>query len=128
MSRALHPMAATHLALTFANHLFEVEPSLWPLLTLTDSHRRSNPAFGRFADKWWLQVNGGLRLRRQHAGMMGTAAVLHLVAESVSIGRVGALERRFGALAVCGLCRRLNSQLAAARVRDGRTGCGRGWW
>ena len=28
VSRALRPMAATHLALTFANHLFEVEPSL----------------------------------------------------------------------------------------------------
>ena len=28
VSRALGPMAATHLALTFANHLFEVEPSL----------------------------------------------------------------------------------------------------
>ena len=36
MSRALCPMAATHLALTFAEHLFEVEPSLLPLLTLTD--------------------------------------------------------------------------------------------
>ena len=28
VSRALRPMAATHLALTFADHLFEVEPSL----------------------------------------------------------------------------------------------------
>ena len=62
VSRALRPMAATHLALTFADHLFEVEPSLCPLLTLTDSPRRSNPAlFGRFADKWWLQVTGSLR-------------------------------------------------------------------
>ena len=36
VSRGLCPMAATHLALTFAEHLFEVEPSLLPLLTLTD--------------------------------------------------------------------------------------------
>ena len=28
VSRGLCPMAATHLALTFAEHLFEVEPSL----------------------------------------------------------------------------------------------------
>ena len=95
---------------------------------MTDSPRRSIPAFRRFAGNWWLQINGGLRLRRQRAAMMDTIAVLHSVAESASTRYVGALERRFGALAVCGLCRRLNSQLAAARVRDGRTGCGRGWW
>ena len=35
VSRALRPMAATHLALTSPEHLFEVEPSLCPLLTLT---------------------------------------------------------------------------------------------
>ena len=99
---------------------------MWPLLTLTDSPPRSNPAFGRFAGKWWLQVNGGLRLRHQHAGMMGIAAVLHLVAESASIRRVGASQRRFGALAVCGLHRRQNGQLAAARAGDVRRGCGRG--
>ena len=28
VSRGLCPMAATHLALTYAEHLFEVEPSL----------------------------------------------------------------------------------------------------
>ena len=36
--------------------------------------------------------------------MMDSAAVLHLVAGSASIRRVGALERRFGALAVCAGC------------------------
>ena len=72
-------------------------------------------------------MTGSLRLRRQHAGMMDTAAVLHLVAESAIIRRIGALERRFGAVAVCGLHRQQNGQLAAARVCDGRTGCGRGW-
>ena len=56
-------------------------------------------------------MTGGLRLRRQRAGMMDTAAVLHLVAESASIRRVGASQRRFGALAVCGLHRRQNGQL-----------------
>ena len=104
VSRALRPMAATHLALTFANHLSEVEPSLCPLLTLTDSPRRSIPAFRRFAGNWWLQINGGLRLRRQRAAMMDTITVLHSVAESASIRCVGAFERRFGALAVCRLC------------------------
>ena len=44
MSRTLCPPAATHLALTFAKHLFEVEPSLCPLLTLTFSPRRVIPA------------------------------------------------------------------------------------
>jgi len=79
-----------------------------------------------FAGKWWLQVNGGLRLRRQRAGMMDIAAVLHSVAESASIGRVGASQRRFCALPACGLHRRQNGHLPAARVRDGRMECRRG--
>ena len=66
----------------------------------------------------------------QHStlGMMDSAAVLHLVAGSANIRRVGALERRVGALAVCGLHRQQNGQLPAARVCDGRMRCGRGWW
>ena len=95
---------------------------------MTDSARPSIPAFGRFAGKWWLLINGGLRLRRQRAAMMDTIAMLNAVAESANIRRVGALERRFCALVVCGLRRQQNGQLAAARVRDGRMECGRGWW
>ena len=60
--------------------------------------------------------------------MMDTIAVLIAVAESAIIRHVGAFERRLCALAVCGLRRQQNGQLAAARVRDGRMGCGRGWW
>ena len=99
VSRALRPMAATHLALTSPEHLFEVEPSLCPLLTLTDSPRRSNPAFGRFAGKWWLQVDGGAWLRLLHFGVMQTGPVLHAVAKSGLIGFGDASERRFSALA-----------------------------
>ena len=95
---------------------------------MADSPWRSIPAFGRFAGNWWLLANGGLRLRRQRAAMIDTFVVLNAVAERASIRRVGASQRRFCALAVCGLRRQQNGQLAAARVRDERKGCGCGWW
>ena len=67
-------------------------------------------------------MNGGTRLRLHRSGMTHSINVLHAVAESACIGRVGAPERRFAALAVYGLARWLEGRRAAGRVRDYRSG------
>ena len=67
-------------------------------------------------------MDGGAWLRLQCACVMDIVHLLHAVAESACIGRVGASERRFAALTAYGLARRLEGRLAAGRVRDYRSG------
>ena len=69
-------------------------------------------------------MNGGTRLRLYRSGMTHNIHVLHAVAESANIRHVVASQRRFSALAVRRLRRRLGSDLSAGRLCDVRDGWG----
>ena len=87
---------------------------------MTLSPQRTIPAFGRRAGNSWLQELGGEQQRGQ---LFGTLAGVHMAAAVVagaSIGRVGASEPRFSALAAHGLRGGRKSQLPTARMQGVR--------
>ena len=94
VSRGLCPPAVTHLAITSGKHPFDPEPALRPLLKLTSLAGAQALRFGCLSCRWWLQLLGEQRHRRQ---LVGTLALMNLVAAVLAgppLGRIEAAERR----------------------------------
>ena len=85
--------------MTSGEHLFDLEPTSRPRLTLTAGSHRTTTGFGWLAGEWWLQLLGALR----QLGKLIGAAVLDRVAAAALAGalrhHVGEAEQRFCVLA-----------------------------
>lgn len=99
VASALRLSGTTARGLSSGEHLFALEPTSHPRLTLTAGSHRTTTGFGWLASEWWLQLLGALR---QLGQLFGAALLARVVAAALAGAlrhRVGEADKRFRVLA-----------------------------
>jgi len=99
VASALRLSGTTARGLSSGEHLFALEPTSHPRLTLTAGSHRTTTGFGWLAGEWWLQLLGALR---QLGKLVGATLLDHVIAAAIAGAlrhRMGEAEERFHVLA-----------------------------